>query len=231
MEKQMKLLIVFWIMYCAVAASVVRSQDLPREVKVRHDLMPNSTFLFDEDNIEYRKRLVAVFGSRLKVRGLSEVAILFEPSFEPETLIALRKEGQRCFVMAATAARQVYHVKVDEQVPLTRDRKKEIDPKVAVRVCDAVRAMLMRTHYQYTDVGHTDGVSYTYIAWAESVGVMIGESSNPMPGTRVRILANVSDALIAFVDCEESKQKEAEASLANALAAMEVALADKVLRK
>lgn len=84
--------------------------------------------------------------------------------------------------------------------------------------------MLTRVSYQESTVGHFDGVMYNYVGWKDRYGSMAGVADNPMPGTRVRLLANVSDALVHFVECDAKLRREAEAALQDAVSKLEAAL-------
>lgn len=208
---------------CLAAASTLAGQDESSPVVVRQDLKP-LPWRLGAFEAAYKMRVAQAFGPRLACVGEDGVCIMKCPSFDPESLVTVRTKVGECEVVVTRPSAQLHGMKGDAPPPEVRESRSGIDPKLAARVADAVRHMLTRVSYQESTVGHFDGVMYKYFGWKDRYGSMAGMADNPMPGTRVLLLANVSDALVHFVECDVKLRREAEAALQDAVSKLEAAL-------
>jgi hypothetical protein len=207
-----------------VATSALAGQDLSTPMVVRQDLQPLS-WRIGAFEAAYKIRIAQAFGARLASAGEDDVCIIKTPAFEPESLVAVRTKVGECEIVVTRPSVQLHGLKHDAPAPEVRELRGRIDPKLAVRVAEAVRQMLTRVSYQESNVSHVDGVIYEYFGWKDKYGSMAGMAHNPMPGTRVRLLADVSDALAHFVECDAKLRGEAEVALQAAVAKLESELA------
>jgi hypothetical protein len=206
-----------------VATSALAGQYVPSPKVVRQDLQPLS-WRIGAFEAAYKVRIAQAFGARLASAGQDGVCIMKSPAFEAESLVTVRTNVGECEVFVTRPSVQLSELKHDAPAPEVRELRCRIDPKLAVRVAEAVRQMLTRVSYQESNVSHVDGVIYEYFGWKDKYGRMVGEANNPMPGTRVRLLADVSDALAHFVECDAKLRGEAEVALQAAVAKLESAL-------
>jgi len=208
-----------------VATSALVGQYVPSPKVVRQDLQPLS-WRIGAFEAAYKVRIAQAFGARLvECAGEDGVCIMKSPAFEPESLVTVRTKVGECEVFVTRPSVQLSELKHDAPAPEVRELRGRIDPKLAVRVAEAVRQMLTRVSYQESNVSHVDGVIYECFGWKDKYGFMAGKASSPMPGTRVRLLADVSDALAHFVECDAKLRGEAEVALQAAVAKLESALA------
>ena len=204
--------------------SALAGQDLPTTRVVRQDLQPLPWRLGASD-AQYKLRVAQAFGARLACVGEDGVCIMKAPAFDAESLVTVRTKAGECEIVITRPGAQLHGLKRDAPAPDIRELRSDIDPKLAVRVAEAVRQMLTRVSYQESSVEHYDGVIYEYFGWKDRFGQMAGKANNPMPGTRVRLLADVSDALREFVECDKKLKDVAESALQAAVAKLESELA------
>lgn len=172
---------------------------------------------------EYHVRLRQVLGQ--KAPDDCVLQFLAMPSFEPETLLSLHRVGQGYEVQVLSPKEQIWGSKTPvEQIECTEARK-GFPAATAERLREVWKQMLRRTRYSEAPPTTLDGISYAFLNLERGVGRdWSGGTSNPLPGTRPNVLAQIGEDVIAYVRADAAAEQALLTKVDTALAQLAASL-------
>lgn len=194
----------------------------PPAVVLEGDLEPLQSAL-TYHTPEYPVRLRQVLMK--KAPDHSVLQFLVMPSFAPETLLSLHRVGQGYEVVVISPKEQIWYSKVSVGEIECIEARKSFPSATAEQMCVVWKKMLLRT--RYTEAGPTtlDGVAYAFLLSEQGLGDWGGRSSNPRPGTRPDVLAQIGEDVIAYVRADTASEQALLTKVGSALAQLEASLA------
>ena len=173
---------------------------------------------------EYHVRLRQVL--RKKAPDDSLLQFLVMPSFEPETQLSLHRVGQGYEVHIVTPREQIWYSKAPVDQIECIEARKGLPAATAERLREVWKQMLRRTRYSEAPPTTLDGTSYAFLNLERGPGRdWSGRASNPPPGTRPNLLAQIGEDVIAYVRADASAEPTLLAKVDSALAQLEASLA------
>lgn len=173
---------------------------------------------------EYHVRLRQVLRQKAPDDGLLQFLVM--PSFEPETLLSLHRVGQGYEAHIVTPREQIWYSKTPvDQIECT-EAKQGFPAATAERLLVVWKQMLRRTRYSEAPPTTLDGTSYAFLNLERGVGRdWSGRTSNPLPGTRPNLLAQIGEDVIAYVRADAAAAPALLTKVDTALAQLEASLA------
>ncbi|MCC7064174.1 MAG: hypothetical protein IT456_15290 [Planctomycetes bacterium] len=172
---------------------------------------------------EYHVRLRQVLMK--KAPDDSVLQFLVMPSFAPETLLSLHRVGQGYEVVVISPKEQIWYSKVSVGEIECIEARKSLPSATAEQMCVVWKKMLLRTRYTEAAPTTLDGVAYAFLLSEQGLGDWGGRSSNPRPGTRPDVLAQIGEDVIAYVRADAASEQALLTKVGSALAQLEASLA------
>ena len=171
---------------------------------------------------EYHVRLRQVL--RQKAPDDCVLQFLAMPSFQPETLLSLHRVGQGYEAQVLSPKEQIWYSKAPVDQIECIEARKGFPAATAERLREVWKQMLRRTRYSEAPPTTLDGISYAFLN-LERGGGPSGRTSNPLPGTRPNLLAQIGEDVIAYVRADAAAAAALLAKVDTALAQLEASLA------
>lgn len=149
------------------------------------------------------------------------------PSFEPETLLSLHQVDGGYEAQVVTPKLQIWAFEGDVGNIECTESKKHLPEQTAERLRGVWNRMLLRTRHDASPHLVLDGVGYAFIGYERGPGHMSGESSNPEQRTRPYVLADIGEAVVAYVRADSASEHAILAKVSKSLAELEASLATK----
>jgi hypothetical protein len=156
-----------------------------------------------------------------------DLQFLAMPSFEPERLLTVHQVGGQYAAQVLIPERQVWAFASNVAEIQCQKVEKPLPKPLAERACRVWTSMLRRTRHNESPFLLPDGISYAFLRDQPGSGTWTGQSSNPQPGTRPQVLADIGDHLIAFVRADAADESHLLAQVAKALDRLEASLGGK----
>lgn len=194
----------------------------PPAVAIEGDLEPLQSAL-TYHTPEYYVRLRQVLMKKAPDDSVLQFLIL--PSFAPETLLSLHRVGQGYEAVVISPKEQIWYSKASVDDIECIEARKSFPLPAAERMCVVWKQLLLRT--RYTEAGPTtlDGVAYAFLLSEQGLGDWGGRSSNPRPGTRPDVLAQIGEDVIAYVRADTASEQALLTKVGSSLAQLEASLA------
>ncbi len=158
---------------------------------------------------------------------LCVLQFLVLPSFEPETLLSLHQVDGRYEAQVLAPKLQIWAFEGDVGKIECSECKKHLPVQTAERLCRVWNRMLLRTRHNVSRHLVLDGVGYAFMGYERGPGHMSGEASNPEQGTRPYVLADIGEAVVAYVRADSASEHAILAKVSKSLDELEASLATK----
>lgn len=158
---------------------------------------------------------------------LCVIQFLVMPSFEPETLLSLHQVDGGYEVQLISPKLQIWAFEGDVGNIECVESKKQLPTQTAERLRGVWSRMLLRARHDPSPHLVLDGVGYAFMGYERGVGHMSGESSNPEQGTRPYVLADIGEAVVAYVRADSVSERAILAKVNKSLDELEASLATK----
>lgn len=208
----------------ALCGCAAETAEPPPVGELDGDLEPMQSALIKHTS-DYQVRLRQVLVE--KAPDFCDLQFLVIPSFQPETLLSLYQVGHGYEAQVLTPKQQIWGFEGGMSEIECREAKKSLPVQTAERLCAAWKQMLLRTRHTVSPHQVLDGVGYAFIRYERGLGHWSGESSNPEQGTRPYVLAEIGEAIVAYVQADSAAEQNLLTRVTKSLEQLEASLTTK----